>query len=81
MTVKPHLPNVLAHRYASPELVELWSPQHKIVLERQLWLAVLRAQADLGVDVPRARSPTTSGSSTRSTWTPSPSANARPGTT
>lgn len=52
MTVKPHLPNVLAHRYASPELVELWSPQHKIVLERQLWLAVLRAQADLGVDVP-----------------------------
>ncbi|GAB2655340.1 adenylosuccinate lyase [Saccharopolyspora gloriosae] len=52
MTVKPHLPNVLAHRYASPELVELWSPQHKVVLERQLWLAVLRAQADLGVDVP-----------------------------
>ncbi|MFR9730444.1 adenylosuccinate lyase [Saccharopolyspora sp. MS10] len=52
MTVKPHLPNVLAHRYASPELVELWSPRHKIVLERQLWLAVLRAQADLGVDVP-----------------------------
>ncbi len=52
MTVKPHLPNVLAARYASPELVELWSPQHKVVLERQLWLAVLRAQADLGVEVP-----------------------------
>lgn len=52
VTVKPHLPNVLAARYASPELVELWSPQHKVVLERQLWLAVLRAQADLGVEVP-----------------------------
>ncbi|CAM06311.1 adenylosuccinate lyase [Saccharopolyspora erythraea NRRL 2338] len=52
MTVKPNLPNVLAARYASPELVELWSPQHKVVLERRLWLAVLRAQADLGIDVP-----------------------------
>ncbi|GAB2934417.1 adenylosuccinate lyase [Rhodococcus aerolatus] len=46
------VPDVLATRYASPELRALWSPQHKIVLERRLWLAVLRAQADLGVDVP-----------------------------
>ncbi|GAB3287713.1 adenylosuccinate lyase [Parasphingorhabdus pacifica] len=52
MTAKPSLPNVLAARYASPELVELWSPQHKIIQERRLWLAVLRAQADLGIDVP-----------------------------
>ncbi|MEB3370156.1 adenylosuccinate lyase [Saccharopolyspora mangrovi] len=52
MTDKPSIPNVLAGRYASPELVELWSPQHKIVLERRLWLAVLRAQADLGIEVP-----------------------------
>ena len=33
-------------------MAELWSPEHKVVLERRLWLAVLRAQADLGVDVP-----------------------------
>jgi adenylosuccinate lyase len=46
------IPNVLAARYASPELVAIWSPEHKIVLERRLWLAVLRAQRDLGVDVP-----------------------------
>lgn len=46
------IPNVLAARYASPEVRELWSPRHKVVLERQLWLAVLRAQRDLGVDVP-----------------------------
>ncbi|MFC7956283.1 adenylosuccinate lyase [Rhodococcoides kroppenstedtii] len=46
------IPNVLANRYASPEMVRLWSPEHKIVLERQLWIAVLRAQATLGVDVP-----------------------------
>ncbi|MGZ4588503.1 MAG: adenylosuccinate lyase, partial [Mycobacteriaceae bacterium] len=30
----------------------MWSPEHKVVLERQLWIAVLRAQAELGVDVP-----------------------------
>jgi len=46
------IPNVLAHRYASAEMVELWSPAHKVVLERELWVAVLRAQRDLGVDVP-----------------------------
>jgi adenylosuccinate lyase len=46
------IPNVLASRYASEPLVELWSPRGKVVLERQLWLAVLRAQRDLGVDVP-----------------------------
>ncbi|MDN5857411.1 MAG: adenylosuccinate lyase, partial [Pseudonocardia sp.] len=46
------IPNVLAARYASPELVHLWSPEHKIVLERRLWIAVLRAQRELGIDVP-----------------------------
>ncbi len=46
------IPNVLAARYASPELVELWSPERKVVLERELWLAVLRAQEHLGVEVP-----------------------------
>ncbi|MFC0439777.1 adenylosuccinate lyase [Kutzneria buriramensis] len=52
MTTKPLIPNVLAGRYASAQLVGLWSPEHKVVLERQLWLAVLRAQAELGIDVP-----------------------------
>jgi adenylosuccinate lyase len=46
------VPNVLATRYASAELAAIWSPEHKIVLERQLWVAVLRAQRDLGVEVP-----------------------------
>ena len=46
------VPNVLATRYASAELVEIWSPEHKIRLERRLWIAVLRAQRDLGVSVP-----------------------------
>jgi adenylosuccinate lyase len=51
---KPNIPDVLAARYASAELATLWSPEHKIVLERELWLAVLRAQADLGLAVPSA---------------------------
>ncbi len=46
------IPNVLATRYASTDLVTLWSPEEKIRMERRLWLAVLRAQRDLGVSVP-----------------------------
>ncbi|GGK95337.1 adenylosuccinate lyase [Mangrovihabitans endophyticus] len=45
------IPNVLAARYASAELVALWTPEEKIRMERRLWLAVLRAQRDLGVPV------------------------------
>ncbi|WP_026927238.1 adenylosuccinate lyase [Granulicoccus phenolivorans] len=44
------VPNVLANRYASPRIREIWSPEYKIVAERKLWLAVLAAQRDLGVD-------------------------------
>ncbi len=50
--MKPVIPDVLAARYASTAMASLWSPAHKVVLERQLWVAVLRAQADLGVEVP-----------------------------
>ncbi|UAL29234.1 adenylosuccinate lyase [Nocardioides rotundus] len=46
------VPNVLASRYAADDLARIWSPEHKITLERELWLAVLEAQRDLGVDVP-----------------------------
>ena len=50
--VKPVIPDVLAARYASVDMATLWSPEHKIVLERRLWIAVLKAQRDLGIDVP-----------------------------
>ncbi len=46
------VPNVLASRYASAQLKSLWSAENKVVLERQLWLAVLKAQQQLGVSVP-----------------------------
>jgi adenylosuccinate lyase len=35
-------------------MVSIWSPEAKIVAERRLWLAVLRAQRELGVAVPEA---------------------------
>jgi adenylosuccinate lyase len=44
--------NVLAQRYASRELRVLFSAENKVVLERRLWLAVMRAQRELGIDVP-----------------------------
>jgi adenylosuccinate lyase len=48
------IPNVLASRYASADMVAIWSPEAKIIAERRLWLAVLRAQRELGVAVPEA---------------------------
>ena len=44
--------NVLASRYASPSMVDLWAPESKIRLERQLWIAVMRAQQELGIPIP-----------------------------
>jgi adenylosuccinate lyase len=45
------IPNVLAARYASEEMVSIWSPEAKTVAERRLWLAVLRAQVELGAEI------------------------------
>ncbi|HIW63914.1 MAG TPA: adenylosuccinate lyase [Candidatus Stackebrandtia excrementipullorum] len=46
------IPNVLASRYASAEMIALWEPVAKVRAERRLWVAVLKAQSDLGVAVP-----------------------------
>lgn len=46
------IPDVVAQRYASPEMRGIWSPSAKVVQERMLWIAVLRAQRDLGLEIP-----------------------------
>lgn len=46
------IPNVLAERYASPVIQAIWSPEGRIVLEREFWIAVMKAQRDLGLDIP-----------------------------
>lgn len=48
------IPNVLAERYASPAMKEIWSPSGRIALERDTWIAVMKAQRSLGVPIPAA---------------------------
>ncbi|MEJ5998931.1 adenylosuccinate lyase [Corynebacterium sp. H130] len=52
MAQKKKISNVLSNRYASADLSNLWSAETKIVMERELWIAVMKAQKDLGVDIP-----------------------------
>ena len=40
--------NVLAERYASQEMRRIFAPEEKIIAERRLWIAVARAQSQLG---------------------------------
>ena len=40
--------SVLADRYASNEMRQVFAPEQKIIAERKLWLAVMRAQSKLG---------------------------------
>ena len=42
------LVSVLANRYASHEMREIFAPEAKIIAERKLWLSVARAQSALG---------------------------------
>lgn len=46
------IPNVLAERYASPEMCAIWSGEGKVRLEREFWVAVMKAQKDLGLHIP-----------------------------
>ena len=46
------IPNIIAQRYASEAICDLWSESGRIILEREFWLAVLKAQNDLGLPVP-----------------------------
>ena len=46
------IPNVLAQRYASAAIRKIWSPEGKIRLEREYWIAVMKAQLDLGLSIP-----------------------------
>lgn len=46
--------SVLASRYASSQMREIFAPEAKIVAERKLWLSVARAQAKLGYEIPES---------------------------
>jgi adenylosuccinate lyase len=44
--------DVLGGRYASPPMKKIWGPSHQIIVGRELWIAILTAQRDLGMSVP-----------------------------
>jgi len=44
--------NVLAERYASPAMRAIWSASGRIRLERDYWIAVMKAQRELGLAIP-----------------------------
>jgi adenylosuccinate lyase len=48
------IPNILAERYATEGMRQVWSPEGRIVLEREFWIAVMKAQRELGLDIPES---------------------------
>ena len=49
-----NIPSTLATRYASDAMCAIWAPEAKIIQERKLWIAVLRAQQELGLAIDSA---------------------------
>jgi len=45
------IPNILADRYATESMKSIWSQEGKVILERELWIAVMKAQSELGLDI------------------------------
>jgi adenylosuccinate lyase len=52
MTQHDRYSSPLSERYASKAMLELWSPQTRHGLWRQLWLALAEAEQQLGVPIP-----------------------------
>jgi adenylosuccinate lyase len=48
---KPDIADVLASRYASAAMCRVWSAAGRVVSERELWIAVMKAQRALGLDI------------------------------
>jgi len=45
--------NVLK-RYASPEMLEIFSDENRTLVWRRIWIALARAQRETGLDIPEA---------------------------
>jgi adenylosuccinate lyase len=43
--------SLIADRYASSQMRQIWSRESKILKERELWITVMKAQAKLGLDI------------------------------
>jgi len=45
------IPNVLANRYATGEMVAIFDPINKIIAERKFWITILRLQKAGGLSI------------------------------
>ena len=43
--------SLIADRYASSQMRQIWSRESKVLKERELWITVMKAQATLGLDI------------------------------
>ena len=43
--------SIVGKRYASSQMQHIWSAETKVLKERELWIAVMRVQAKLGLDI------------------------------
>ena len=46
--------SALKDRYASSQILEIWSHQTKVMTERIVWIEILKSQIDLGLKVDRS---------------------------
>jgi adenylosuccinate lyase len=46
------IPDILADRYATEPMKRIFSPASSVVIERHILIAIMEAQADMGVDIP-----------------------------
>ena len=52
MSITPAvIPNVLANRYATKEMVAIFAPVNKIIAERKFWITILRLQKAGGLSI------------------------------
>ena len=52
MNESPSITNVLAERYASTAIKDIWSQTGRVALERDFWIAVMKGQRALGIAIP-----------------------------
>ena len=46
--------SILAERYASPQMRAIWSREKKVLLERELWILIMKEQSRHGFPIPRS---------------------------
>ncbi len=44
--------DVLARRYASQQMVDLWNQERYVLMERDLWISIMETQREYGHDIP-----------------------------